>query len=61
MHIAGYSNANMISLFGPTNPNEWAPKGKNQKYINSATGNINDISVDEVFILAKTFLSENKN
>lgn len=60
MHLAGYSGAKIISLFGPTNPNEWAPKGRNQKYINSATGNINDISVDEVFILAKTFLSENK-
>ena len=49
MHIAGFSNAKMISLFGPTNPNEWAPKGINQLYIKSKTDNINDINVDEVF------------
>ncbi len=61
MHIAGYSGAKMISLFGPTNPEEWAPKGKNQKHIKSATANINDIGVEEVFILAKNLLSENKN
>jgi ADP-heptose:LPS heptosyltransferase len=61
MHIAGYSGAKMISLFGPTNPSEWAPMGENQKFIKSSTDNINDISVDDVYLLAKTFLSENKN
>ena len=61
MHIAGYSGAKIISLFGPTNPAEWAPISVNQKYIKSSTENINDISVDEVYLLAKTFLSENKN
>ncbi len=61
MHIAGYSGTKMISLFGPTNPEEWAPKEKNQKHIKSATANINDINVEEVFILAKNLLSENKN
>ena len=49
MHIAGFSNAKMISLFGPTNPLEWAPTGTNQLYIKSKTININDISVDEVY------------
>lgn len=60
MHIAGYSGANMISLFGPTNPNEWAPKGENQKHIKSDDKNINNITIDEVFTLTKTFLSDNK-
>ena len=61
MHIAGYSGANLISLFGSTNPKEWAPKRKNQKYIKAADNNINSISVDEVFELAKTFLTVNQN
>lgn len=59
MHIAGYSGANLISLFGPTNPSEWAPKGKNQKYIKAADNDIDGISVDDVFELAKTFLTAN--
>jgi len=61
MHIAGYSGVKMISLLGPSEPNEWAPIGENQKFIKSSTDNINDISVDEVYLLVETFLSENKN
>jgi ADP-heptose:LPS heptosyltransferase len=61
MHIAGYSGAKIISLFGPTNPAEWAPNGNHQKHIKSNTNDINKISVDEVYSLAKTFLIDNKN
>jgi ADP-heptose:LPS heptosyltransferase len=60
MHIAGFSDAKMISLFGPTDPNEWAPQGINKHFIKSITGNINDISVDEVFNLSKKILTEEK-
>ena len=61
MHIAGYSGAKIISLFGITNPHEWAPKGINQKYIKAKDNNINSISVDEVFDLANSFINETKN
>jgi heptosyltransferase-2 len=60
MHIAGFTDAKMISLFGPTDPNEWAPIGKNKYYINSATKNINDITVDEVYNLSKKILEDEK-
>lgn len=52
MHIAGFSGTELISLFGPTDPNEWAPKNKNSYFIKSSTGKIEDISVEEVFNLA---------
>lgn len=58
MHIAGFSNAKMISLFGPTNPSEWAPKGKNKYHIKSKTENINDITIEEVYNLSKKILEE---
>ena len=58
MHVAGSTEAEMISLFGPTNPNEWAPTGENKYFIKSRTENINDISVDEVFNLSKKLLEE---
>ncbi|RPI59811.1 MAG: lipopolysaccharide heptosyltransferase family protein, partial [Ignavibacteriales bacterium] len=61
MHIAGYSNAKMISLFGPTNPAEWAPNGIHQKYVKSKTNDINEIAINDVYSLAKTFLTDNKN
>lgn len=60
MHIAGFSDARMISLFGPTNPIEWAPTGENKYFIKSKNGNINNISVDEVYNLTEKILEEEK-
>jgi len=60
MHIAGFSDANMICLFGPTNPSEWAPTGKNKYFIKSKTKNINDITVEEVYNLSTKILEEEK-
>jgi heptosyltransferase-2 len=51
MHLAGFSGTNVVSLFGPTNGFEWAPVKKNQFYIQSKTGNINDIKPKEVLDL----------
>lgn len=56
MHIAGFSDARMISLFGPTDPNEWAPTGKHQYSIKSPTGKIEDLPVDEVLHFVKKIL-----
>ncbi len=58
MHVAGYANTKMISLFGPTDPYEWAPKGENQKYIKSPTDKINDISLQQVYSLACLLLTK---
>ncbi len=60
MHIAGFSDAKMISLFGPTNPDEWAPTGENKYFIKSKNENINNILVDEVYYLAKQILEKEK-
>jgi ADP-heptose:LPS heptosyltransferase len=60
MHVAGYSGAKMISLFGPTNPTEWAPKGIHQKHIKSKTNDINVITVEDVYMLARSFITYNK-
>jgi ADP-heptose:LPS heptosyltransferase len=49
MHVAGSVDANLLALFGPTHGYEWAPLGNNKHYIQSPTGNINDITVDEVY------------
>lgn len=56
MHVAGGVNANVLSLFGPTNGFEWAPYGENNIYIKSKTVNINDISVNDVFDTAVSMI-----
>lgn len=58
MHVAGGVDANLIGLFGPTHGFEWAPEGENKVYIQSATNDINDISVNEVFEKACTMLEK---
>jgi len=58
MHIAGFSGTKMISLFGPTNPKEWAPQTNNSFFIKSQTGEIKDISVAEIFNLSQQILNE---
>ena len=60
MHIAGFSDAQMISLFGPTNPEEWAPAGEYKYFIKSKNGIINNISVAEVYNLTEQILEKEK-
>nr|MBA4405419.1 lipopolysaccharide heptosyltransferase II [Nanoarchaeum sp.] len=67
MHLASAVNDNIISLFGPTNPNILAPLNKNSQYIWKETtpsynirgkiskndNSINKISVEDIIIKVK--------
>lgn len=55
MHVAGTTPTPQISIFGPTNPFNWAPVGPN-KYFIRKSDLIEDISVEDVFKLAKMIL-----
>ncbi len=55
MHVAGTTGTPQISIFGPTNPFNWAPIGAN-KYFIRKSDLIDDISVDDVFNLCKIVL-----
>lgn len=57
MHVAGFCGAKMIALFGPTYPEEWAPRGKDQLFVKSPSIEINDIGVDDVLLKAKSILN----
>ena len=58
MHVAGATNTPQVSLFGPTNPFNWAPIGENKKFIRKSEL-IDDINVDEVYEVC-TLLLKNK-
>ncbi|HVO75466.1 MAG TPA: glycosyltransferase family 9 protein [Ignavibacteriaceae bacterium] len=60
MHVAGATGVPQISLFGPTNPFNWAPIGSNKHFIRNSEL-IDDISADEVFDLCKSILSGKTN
>lgn len=57
MHVAGGVDANVVSLFGPTHGYEWAPLGHNKIYIQSGSGNIDDIKVGDVFNASEKILN----
>ncbi len=59
MHVAGATNTPQISIFGPTNPFNWAPVGHN-KYFLRKSELIDDIVVDDVYLLCKSILSGKK-
>jgi heptosyltransferase-2 len=59
MHIAGTTTTPQISLFGPTNPFNWAPCGKNKIFLQKSDL-IDDITVDEVCDVCKVLLKETK-
>jgi len=58
MHVAGTTSTPQLSLFGPTNPFNWAPCGKNKIFLRKSDL-IDDIEVHEVFDVCKILL-ENK-
>lgn len=58
MHVAGTTKTPQISLFGPTNPFNWAPCGKNKIFL-CKSDLIDDINVDDVFDVCKILLGNN--
>lgn len=59
MHVAGTTKTPQISLFGPTNPYNWAPIGE-EKYFIRKSELISDITEDEVFNLCCSIFEKHK-
>lgn len=57
MHVAGTTSTPQISIFGPTNPFNWAPVGA-AKYFIRKSEIIDDVSVDDVFNLFQYILEK---
>lgn len=57
MHVAGATLTPQISIFGPTNPFNWAPLGEN-KYFIKKSELISDVSVDDVLKLCELILEQ---
>lgn len=57
MHVAGAVGVPVLSLFGPTEPMQWAPPGERNRFIKGRRNDINTISVEEVVETALEMLS----
>ena len=47
-HLAAAAGANCILLFGPTNPDIWAPKNTNVRVLKAPNGGISDLKIEQV-------------
>ena len=59
MHVAGSTNTPQISIFGSTNPFNWAPIGVN-KYFVRKSELIDDVSVEDVYSLCNILLAKSR-
>ena len=60
MHVAGTTGTPQISIFGPTNPFNWAPIGANKYFIRKSEL-IDDVAVDDVYHLCDMILNKNES
>ena len=58
MHVGAAAGVRVLSLFGPTDPRQWAPPGRQNRYIFSESGAMGDIRLETVLIAAREMLPE---
>ena len=47
-HLAAAAGANCILLFGPTDPNVWAPRNENVRVLRAQSGRVDDLRIETV-------------
>lgn len=57
MHVAGAVDVKQISIFGPTNPENWKPIGNNKLVIKNSD-NIDSVSVEQVYSMVEKLVGE---
>jgi heptosyltransferase-3 len=59
-HLAAAARANCTLLFGPTDPNVWAPRNENVQVLRARNGNLGDLDIVDVEAAVTAALSSNK-
>jgi heptosyltransferase-2 len=58
MHVGAAVGIPVLSLFGPTNPRQWAPLGPKNRYLRCSSGVTADIKVEDVIRAVRAMLPE---
>jgi len=61
MHVGAAAGCPVLSLFGPTDPEQWAPLGARHRYIRGEGGDISAISLESVAECAREILRAPKD
>ncbi len=60
-HLAAATGATCILLFGPTDPNIWAPTNENVCVLRAQSGNISDLEIESVEAAVATAVSSRRH
>lgn len=62
-HLAAAAGAKCVLLFGPTNPDVWAPRNENVRVLRAQSGNVRDLEIEpvETAVAAATSRCFNQN
>jgi heptosyltransferase-2 len=52
MHVAGATSTRVLSLFGPSDPYQWAPKSQRHRFLLSQNCQMNSMTEEEVYAAA---------
>ncbi len=58
MHVAAGTKTPLLSLFGPTDPLQWAPLGLKNHYVASDNGTMESISTEQVYSELQQIISK---
>ena len=47
-HLAAAAGANCVLVFGPTDPNIWAPRNENVQVLSAQSGRLDDLAIASV-------------
>ncbi len=56
-HLAAASGARCVLMFGPTDPHVWAPQNPDVRWIQSPSGQMDDIALESVLAVVDTWRS----
>ena len=59
-HLAAAARANCILLFGPTDPNVWAPRNENVQVLRARNGDLGGLDIVDVEVAVTAALCSNK-
>jgi heptosyltransferase-2 len=56
-HLAAAAGANCVLMFGPTDPDVWAPRNKNVQILRAQSGKLRDLEIEPVKIAVEAAVS----
>ncbi len=56
-HLAAAAGANCVLMFGPTDPDVWAPRNKNVQILRAQSGKVRDLGIEPVKIAVEAAVS----